>query len=187
MNAVTIKIFGLKRRYSAQLHANPITSDGNNYRGDITEEEAFLWFDEAQIHVRAGSGGPGSNAVKFGKSRQHIAPSGGSGGNGGSVILLVDASLNTLLGFRGRSSFRAENGCDGGMEYATGVSGEHCYVPVPKGTVVRDNATGLVVGELTKDGQQLVVAIGGQGGKGNAALRTKGEKSVCSPPQGGIS
>jgi hypothetical protein len=56
------------------LHANPITADGSNYRGDITEEEAFLWFDEALIFVRGGSGGAGSNAFKYGKGRQHIAP-----------------------------------------------------------------------------------------------------------------
>lgn len=167
------------------LFANPVTSDGNNYRGDISEEEAFLWFDEALVHVRAGSGGAGSNAFKFGKARQHVAPSGGSGGNGGSVVLTVDPSFNTLLGFRGRSNHRAQNGFDGELEFANGMSGENYYLAVPKGTVVRDNSTGDLLGELTQVGESLVVAKGGLGGKGNAALRTKGEKSVCTPPTGG--
>lgn len=165
--------------------ANPITSDGSNLRGDVTESEAFLWFDEALIHVRAGSGGAGSSAVKFGKSRQHIAPSGGSGGNGGSVILTVDPSINTLFGFRGKAGFRAENGFNGDLDFANGLAGSNCLIAVPKGTVVKDNSTGIVLGELTEVDQQLVVASGGIGGRGNAALRTKGEKASCTNPEGG--
>jgi hypothetical protein len=60
----------------ATLKANPITQDGNNYRGDISEVEAFEWFDKAIIHVRGGSGGAGATTFKFGKARQHAAPSG---------------------------------------------------------------------------------------------------------------
>ena len=59
-----------------KIYANPVPADGNNYRGQITEKEAFQWFDEAYIYVRAGSGGPGANTFKFGKARQHVAPSG---------------------------------------------------------------------------------------------------------------
>lgn len=174
-------------RKNAQLRmANPVTSEGSNYRGDITEQEAFLWFDEAFVHVRAGSGGAGSNAVKFGKARQHMAPSGGSGGNGGSVIFTVDPSFNTLLGFRGQSSFRSENGADGDLEYANGVSGKDFRVAVPKGTVVIDNSTNTIVGELTREGQELVVARGGMGGGGNAALNgVKGKVAKCTPSEGG--
>jgi len=170
------------------LWANPVTAEGSNYRGDITEQEAFLWFDEAFVHVRAGSGGAGSSAVKFGKGRQHVAPSGGSGGNGGSVIFTVDSSFNTLLGFRGRSSFRAENGQDGGIEYSNGLSGDDFRVAVPKGTMVIDNSTNSVVGELTQEGQELVVARGGLGGGGNAALtgvRGKTAAAKCTPAEGG--
>ena len=89
-----------------ELDANPVSMDGSNYRSDITEAEAFQWFDEAYVHVRAGSGGSGSNAMKFGKHRQHVAPQGGSGGTGGSVIFTVDSSSNTLLGFRKCIVFR---------------------------------------------------------------------------------
>lgn len=167
------------------LFANPVNQEGSNYRGDITEQEAFQWFDEALIHVRAGSGGHGSSAVKFGKARQHRGVTGGSGGNGGSVIFTVDPSTNTLLGFRGKTGFRADNGDDGDLEYANGLNGKHFYLAVPRGTTVSDNATNEVIGELTREGQELVVANGGLGGRGNAALKTKGEKSVATPPQGG--
>ena len=178
----------MSARTTKALWANPVTAEGSNYRGDITEQEAFLWFDEAFVHVRAGSGGAGSSAVKFGKGRQHVAPSGGSGGDGGSVIFTVDSSFNTLLGFRGRSSFRAENGQDGGFEYSNGLSGDDFRVAVPKGTMVIDNSTNTIVGELTQEGQELVVARGGLGGGGNAALtgvRGKTAAAKCTPAEGG--
>jgi GTP-binding protein len=112
---------------------------------------------------------------------------GGNGGDGGNVVFYVDPSFNTLLGFRGRSSFKAENGVDGGLEYATGPKGKDCRVAVPKGTVVFCNSTEKIIGELTSETQELVVAKGGSGGKGNAAStsRARGEKSSASPPQGG--
>ena len=82
---------------------------------NVAEEEALKWFDEAIVFVRAGSGGAGATAFKFGKGRQHSIPNGGSGGNGGNVIFVVDNSLNTLLGFRAKNSFRAGNGDSGGL------------------------------------------------------------------------
>ena len=114
------------------ISANPVTQDGSNYRGDITESEAFLWFDESLIHVRGGSGGVGSAAFKFGRNRQHMAPSGGNGGDGGAVLFFGDESFNTLFGFRGRSTFRAENGGDGGPNFANGMKvylAMHLYTP----------------------------------------------------------
>ena len=172
---------------SSKILANPVTSDGSNYRGDITEEEAFLWFDEAMVYVRGGSGGAGATTFKYGKGRQHNAPSGGSGGDGGNVIFTVDPNFNTLLGFRGRSSFRAANGENGDLEFANGPKGQDTRVAVPKGTIVFCNETNKMIGELTSDSDQLLVARGGLGGKGNAAstLRARGEKSSASPPQGG--
>jgi GTP-binding protein len=172
-------------KYHSSLYANPVTAESNNLRGDITEKEAFLWFDEALVYVRAGSGGSGSNAVKFGKARQHVAPSGGNGGNGGDVIFEVDNSFNTLLGFRGKSFYRAENGDDGDLEYANGLNGDDCIVQVPKGTIVRDNITNEIITELSDDRQKVIIAKGGIGGRGNAALKTKNEKGGSLPPQGG--
>ena len=97
----------------------------------------------------------------------------------------MDTSINTLFAFRGKTGFKADHGMNGDMDYANGLAGANCYVAVPRGTVVRDNVTGEVVGELTEASQQLLVAAGGLGGRGNAALRTKGEKSTCIPPEGG--
>lgn len=168
-----------------QLHANPVTSEGNKYGGDISEDEAFLWFDEALVHVRAGTGGPGSNTYKYGLHKQHVRPNGGSGGNGGSIIFTIDRSTNTLLGFKGKTGFRAENGDPGLVDFANGLASSDYIVPVPIGTLVKNNETGAIIGELSEEMPRLVVAQGGLGGKGNAAMRMKGEKSICIPPQGG--
>lgn len=175
------------RYLSFVLHANPITREGSNYRGDISEEEAFQWFDEAHVYVRGGSGGAGAATFKFGKNRQHAAPSGGSGGNGGNIIFYVDKNFNTLFGFRGRASFKAEHGQPGELDYLNGLDGSDFRVPVPLGTVVYCNETGNLIGELVASNQELIVAKGGIGGKGNAAQtqRVRGEKAVATPPTGG--
>lgn len=167
------------------LFANPVTADSTSYQ-DISEDEAFLWFDEAILHVRAGSGGQGSSAFKFGKNRQHVKPQGGSGGRGGDIILTVDDSINTLLGFRGKSSFKAENGYAGELEYATGKSGASVRIAVPLGTMVKDNSTEELIGEMNYIGQEMVIATGGEGGQGNAAVKLeKGARPKCSSPMGG--
>ena len=173
--------------HNYELHANPITQDGSNYRDDITEEQAFIWFDEAEVFVKGGSGGPGAATYKFGKGRVHVAPSGGSGGDGGNVIFFPEENFNTLLGFRGNSNFKAENGQPGGVNFLNGCKGNDIRVPVPLGTVIYCNQTKVKIGELMDLNQELVVAKGGLGGKGNAAptQRTRGEKSVATPPSGG--
>ena len=61
-----------RQKLQTELRANPVTADGSNFRSEVTEENAYLWFDQAVIHVRGGSGGAGSNAFKFGKGRQHL-------------------------------------------------------------------------------------------------------------------
>ena len=169
------------------IFANPVTQSGSNYRGDITEDEAFLWFDEALIYVKAGSGGAGASTFKFGKARQHVAPSGGSGGDGGNVVFYGDESFNTLFGFRGRSSFKAEHGQNGALDYANGLKGSDVRVAVPVGTLIYCNETGNLMGEISRKSEELVVATGGIGGKGNAAptQKIRGEKSVATPPSGG--
>lgn len=171
---------------STAIYANPVSADGSSYRGSISEDEAFLWFDEALVFVRGGSGGAGSNAFKLGKNKQQLAPCGGSGGNGGSVILRVDTSFNTLLRFKGTGSFKASPGEAGDQKFANGMYGNDFVVPVPAGTIAIDNSTGLIIGELKSSGDQLVIARGGLGGQGNAAMKAgRGERSVCMPPQGG--
>jgi GTP-binding protein len=122
--------------------------------------------------------------VKFGKNRQHIAPSGGDGGDGGNIILQVDSSINTLMNFRARNHFKAENGYDGNCDYQTGKKGSDLYIPVPNDVLVKDNVTGEIITELNKNHPRYVVAKGGLGGKGNAAMNAKGEKGTATPAQG---
>ena len=75
--------------------------------------------------------------------------------------------MNTLLGFRGASHFRAENGIDGALEFSNGRAGKDLYVSVPKGIIIKDNETDAVIGELNYIGDKLLVAKGGFGGRGN--------------------
>lgn len=95
-------------------------------------------------------------------------PNGGDGGHGGSVVLLVDAEVNTLLNFRYKRHFKAAKGESGGTSNKTGHDGEDLIVKVPPGTMVYDETTGDVLVDLTTPGQRVVVAKGGRGGRGNA-------------------
>lgn len=91
-----------------------------------------------------------------------------------------------MLGFRGKSSYKAENGFDGMSEFLNGAQGGDCRIAVPKGTLVRDNVTNEIIAEMTDQNQEVIVAYGGLGGKGNAAMKIeRGEKAKGSPPQGG--
>lgn len=103
-------------------------------------------------------------------------PNGGSGGRGGSVILRCDESLNTLAAVRHKVHHRAESGQNGMGKSRTGTSGSEVYIPVPVGTVVRDQ-DGTLCGELTKNGEELLVARGGRGGRGNEAFKTNRVKT----------
>lgn len=172
------------------MFANPITQEGNHI--DASEEKAFQWFDEALLFCRAGSGGAGASTYKFGKDRQRGYANGGTGGDGGNIIFQADRSLNTLLGFRGQDRFQAENGYPGSHDFLNGAKGNDVYVNVPRGTVVYCNTTGQMLGELTEDGEQMLVSKGGRGGRGNGALASKSGgsgsgsgKAVGSPPTGG--
>ncbi|MBI4771896.1 MAG: GTPase ObgE, partial [Chloroflexi bacterium] len=92
----------------------------------------------------------------------------GDGGHGGSVILQVDPGLNTLIHFSRQRFYKAGRGANGGRSDRTGKSAEHLIIPVPPGTLVRDAGRGALLGDLTAPGQQLTVARGGRGGRGNA-------------------
>jgi GTP-binding protein len=131
---------------------------------------AFL--DEATIHVRAGRGGNGCMAFRREKYVPRGGPSGGDGGDGGSVYLVGDAAKNTLYHLRFTSLFSAERGRHGEGSNRTGKSGGDLDVPVPLGTQVHDAETGAMLGEILEDGERLLVAAGGQGGRGNARFAT---------------
>ncbi len=131
-----------------------------------------MFFDEAKIYVRSGDGGDGIVAFRREKYVPHGGPAGGDGGRGGDVILRVDPQLSTLSPFKRRSHFKAAHGGKGGPSNKTGRDGQDLIVAVPPGTVVRDAETGEVIADLVRPGQQVVVARGGRGGRGNARFAT---------------
>ncbi len=127
-----------------------------------------MFFDEARIHVQAGKGGDGIVAFRREKHVPRGGPAGGNGGDGGSVILEVDPQRNTLVHFQNQSHFKADRGAHGRGKDQTGARGEDIIIPVPPGTVVRDAETGSVLADLTEAKSRVIVAHGGQGGRGNA-------------------
>jgi len=127
-----------------------------------------MFYDEARIYVKAGDGGDGCVAFRREKHVPYGGPAGGDGGRGGSVLLYVDPHLNTLYRFSKKRHFKAARGEHGRGKNQYGATGEDLRVSVPPGTAVYDADTGEVLGDLTEPGQELVVAQGGRGGRGNA-------------------
>lgn len=127
-----------------------------------------MFVDRSVIEVRGGVGGSGAEAFRREKGVPRGGPSGGDGGKGGDVILEVDPQLSTLLDLSYRKHYHAERGQHGEGSDRTGRAGEDLVLKVPPGTVASDADTGDVLGELVDEGQRLVVARGGRGGRGNA-------------------
>ncbi len=128
--------------------------------------------DEATIEVRAGKGGPGSVSFRREKYIPKGGPDGGDGGAGGSVWLEADSGLNTLADFRHARLFKARNGEPGAGRQRTGRSAEDITIRVPLGTIVTATETDERIGELTEHGQRMLVARGGQGGRGNINFKS---------------
>ena len=126
------------------------------------------FIDQARITVRGGRGGDGIAAFRREKYVPAGGPSGGDGGSGGSVALEADANLQTLLDFKYKRLFAADDGRRGGPNKCTGASGRELVVKVPCGTEVRHLTTGILMGDLIDPGSRLTVAFGGRGGLGNA-------------------
>ena len=126
------------------------------------------FIDQARITARGGRGGDGIAAFRREKYVPAGGPSGGDGGHGGHVVLEADANLQTLLDFKYKRLFAADDGRRGGPNKCTGASGRDLVVKVPCGTEVRHLSTGILLGDLTNGGERLVVAFGGRGGLGNA-------------------
>jgi len=144
--------------------------------------------DLVKIVVKAGKGGNG--AITFRREKYVAAggPDGGDGGKGGDVYFVVDLDSNTLINFRYNKKYKAQSGENGSGNRCFGKSGEDLYIKVPLGTVVKDNETGKVIADLSKEGQCELVMPGGRGGKGNSHFATatrqaprfaiKGEKGI---------
>src|ERR1700746_3971756 len=138
---------------------------------------AMKFVDEARARVQAGNGGRGSTSFR----RENAVPCGGpdgcDGGAGGSVYLRARSGINTLADFRIERTFRAAHGEPGSSNDCTGRGGPDRYVPVPVGTVVRDADTHEQLGDLTRDGEELLVARGGKGGWGNQRFKSSTNRS----------
>ena len=128
--------------------------------------------DKVKIQIKAGDGGDGMNSFKAYKGKPACGPDGGDGGRGGDVWFVGDKDMNDLFSFRFSSRFFAENGERGGTNQCSGRSGKSVYIKVPLGTLVRDAETGRLICDVFADGEQFLVARGGNGGKGNVRFTT---------------
>jgi GTP-binding protein len=135
------------------------------------------FIDRAVLTVAAGNGGHGCASIKREKFKPLGGPDGGNGGNGGSVILRVDPGLTTLVEYHRQSVRRAANGQPGRGDFANGANGEDVVLAVPDGTVVSDARTGVVLADLVGPDAEIVIAAGGRGGLGNAALASAARKA----------
>ena len=135
------------------------------------------FIDKSKILVRAGDGGNGKSSFRHEKYVPKGGPDGGDGGKGGDVVLLVDENINTLLNFRYNKKFVGKNGENGETKNQYGRGAEDCVIKVPRGTVVKDASTGEILADLTHEGQRVIVAKGGRGGRGNAKFKTSSRRA----------
>jgi GTP-binding protein len=133
-----------------------------------------MFVDEVDIHVAAGHGGRGCMSFRREKFVPRGGPNGGDGGHGGSVYIVASANLNTLLNYRFQKTFTAGRGAHGEGSNRTGREGDDITLDVPVGTVVYERQAGelIQIADLTENGQRVLVAKGGLGGRGNAQFAT---------------
>ncbi len=132
----------------------------------------MMFVDRTKVKVIAGDGGDGIVAFRHEKYIALGGPSGGDGGNGGSIIFEADSNKNTLLDLRYNRKIKAKNGERGKNKCMSGADAEDVIIKVPVGTLVRDEETGRILGDFTRPKQQIVIAKGGKGGKGNHHFAT---------------
>ncbi|AIQ54386.1 GTPase ObgE [Paenibacillus sp. FSL R7-0331] len=131
-----------------------------------------MFVDKAKIYVKGGDGGDGLVAFRREKYVPEGGPAGGDGGRGGDVIFRVDEGLRTLMDFRYQRHFKADRGIKGRNKSQHGANAEHMIVRIPPGTVLIDDDTQEIIADMTRHGQQVVVARGGRGGRGNVRFAT---------------
>ena len=131
-----------------------------------------MFIDRAVVHVKAGDGGNGCMAFRREKFVPRGGPSGGDGGKGGDVVFRGSKHLNTLQPFKFKQHLRAERGAHGTGSNRHGKSGENLVVDVPLGTVVIDHESGEELFDIKEEGREVMIARGGDGGRGNARFKT---------------
>ncbi|MGU3473008.1 GTPase ObgE [Paenibacillus sp. D51F] len=131
-----------------------------------------MFVDKAKIFVKGGDGGDGIVSFRREKYVPEGGPAGGDGGRGGNVIFRVDEGLRTLMDFRYQKHFKGERGERGRPKSMHGAGAEDTIVRIPPGTIIIDDDTGEIVGDMTRHGQQVIVGKGGRGGRGNPRFAT---------------
>ncbi len=131
-----------------------------------------MFIDYAEIEVCAGKGGDGAVSFRREKYVPKGGPAGGNGGRGGSIIIKAYHNLSTLLDFRYKKIYRAEDGDAGGSSLKDGKDGDDVFIKVPVGAIIKDAGTKKIIADLDKDGKEIIVAKGGKGGKGNSNFAT---------------
>jgi len=147
------------------------------------------FIDEATIKVYAGDGGNGIATFRREKYEPMGGPNGGDGGKGGSVYVIADRNINTLVDYRYTRTFRAQRGENGGSSECYGAKGEDCILRVPVGTVISDKATGSLIVDLAEHDQKVLIAKGGAHGLGNVHFKSSVNRSPrqCTKGQEGES
>ncbi len=131
-----------------------------------------MFVDKAKVYVKGGDGGDGMIAFRREKYVPDGGPAGGDGGRGGDVVFRVDEGLRTLMDFRYQKHFKADRGEKGRSKSQHGANADHMVVKVPPGTVVVDDDTREIIADMTRHGQEAVIARGGRGGRGNIRFAT---------------
>jgi len=131
-----------------------------------------MFVDYVEIFVKAGDGGDGAVAFRREKYVPKGGPAGGNGGKGGDVVFLAERNLQTLLDFRYKRKYEAENGKPGGTSLKDGRGGEDLVIHVPIGTIIKDAESGKILSDLNEEGMRFIAAKGGRGGKGNSNFAT---------------
>ena len=145
-----------------------------------------MFADRAKIYIKSGKGGNGAVSFRREPFVPEGGPDGGDGGKGGDVIFQADENLRTLMDFRYKRKYEAENGQDGMKKKRYGKNGQDLIIKVPVGTVVIDEETGLVMKDLKEHGQSFVAAKGGKGGKGNTKYTTSTRQAPNFAEAGGF-
>ncbi|MBY0415246.1 MAG: GTPase ObgE [Bdellovibrionales bacterium] len=130
------------------------------------------FIDEVRITAISGHGGPGAVTFRREKSIPFGGPDGGDGGRGGSVIFIADEGINTLIGFRGKKVFKAEDGEPGAGRQLNGADGKDEILRVPVGTIIRNADTGALIADLKEHGEEFIICEGGNGGRGNINFKS---------------
>ena len=147
----------------------------------------MAFFDEARIQAISGKGGNGCLSFRREKYIPRGGPDGGDGGNGGDVVVTLDNNLNSLNHLKGKRVFAAKAGKSGAGKNMKGESGENLSIPVPNGTIIHALETGELIGEISPESVEIVIAKGGKGGLGNARFKSSTNQSPRKITNGGDS